>query len=322
MAATLVTGGQGFIGSALVRELLEQGEEVTVLDLPEPPFRGLDVQGVTPEVRLVEGDVSSPDSVNEAIAGIDRVFHLAAVTLVGQAAADPLSTYRTNVEGTWTVLEALKKAPPEAVVVASSDKAYGPSASLPYRESDELLPASPYEGSKAACDLIARSYGRSHGLPVVVTRLANVYGGGDLNFSRLVPELMAAAVQARAPRIRSDGSPRRDFLHVSDAINGYLAVSHLASSSSGVGEAFNVGTGTGVPVGELIEIASRVTGAELNPANDPESDTTGEIDEQFVDSSKLRELSDWRPGVGLEAGLEESYEWFASHEGLLPSFER
>lgn len=270
------------------------------------------------QARLVEGDVASMELVSEAVEGIERVFHLAAVTLVGEATADPASAFRTNVGGTWTLLEALRAADPELVVVASSDKAYGPSISLPYRESDDLAPASPYEGSKAACDLIARSYHRTHGLPVAVTRLANVYGGGDLNFSRLVPELMAAAVGARSPRIRSDGSPQRDFLHVSDAVSGYLAVAGLVASGSGGGEAFNVGTGRAQSVGEVIELASRMTGVDLVPEGPATDETENEIDEQFVDSSKLRNATGWRPQVDLASGLGEAYEWFSARPGLLP----
>ena len=318
MASSLVTGGQGFIGSALVRQLLEDGDEVTVLDLPEPPFRGLEVQGVADEARLIEGDVASTETVAQAIEGIERVFHLAAVTLVGEATADPAGAFRTNVGGTWTLLEALRATDPELVVVASSDKAYGPSTTLPYREGDQLAPASPYEGSKAACDLIARSYHRTHGMPVAVTRLANVYGGGDLNFSRLVPELMAAAIAARPPRIRSDGSPRRDFLHVSDAVTGYLAVAELVVSGSGAGEAFNVGTGRAESVGEVIELASRTTGVDLIPEGPASDQTEDEIDEQFVDSSKLRDETGWRPQVDLVSGLREAYEWFSGRPGLLP----
>lgn len=318
MASCLVTGGQGFIGSALVRRLLEDGEEVTVLDLPQPPFRGLEVQGIADQVTLVEGDVASGKDVSQAVEGIDRVFHLAAVTLVGEATADPAGAFRTNVGGTWTLLEALRRSEPEVVVVASSDKAYGPSTSLPYRETDELVPASPYEGSKAACDLIARSYHRTHGLPVGVTRLANVYGGGDLNFSRLIPELMAAAVDVRAPRIRSDGSPRRDFLHVSDAVTGYLSVAELVGSGSGAGEAFNVGTGRPESVGEVIDLASRTTGLDLQPEGRVTDGTKDEIDEQFVDSSRLRDATGWRAEIDLASGLREAYEWFAARPALLP----
>lgn len=318
MASCLVTGGQGFIGSALTRALLEQGERVTVLDLPEPPFEGLKAQGVDGEVELFEADLADPVGVARAIEGQDRVFHLGAVTLVGPAAVNPLGAYRTNVEGTWTLLEGLRDSGVEAVVVASSDKAYGPSAELPYRERQPLRPASPYEGSKAACDEIARSYHATAGMPVAVTRLANVYGGGDLNFSRLVPELLAAVVNDRAPRIRSDGSPERDFLHVSDAVAGYLAMVDLVAAGSGHGEAFNLGTGQAASVGSVIEAVDRLSGGRLRPVLEEGAGATGEIDRQFVDSTRVREATGWHAGVALEEGLEEALGWYTERPALCP----
>ena len=318
MASCLVTGGQGFIGSVLTRALLDQGERVAVLDLPDPPFEGLRTQGVEGEVELFEADLADPRGVARAIEGQERVFHLGAVTLVGPAAADPFATYRTNVEGTWALLEGLRDSAVEAVIVASSDKAYGPSAELPYREVQPLKPASPYEGSKAACDEIARSYNASARIPVAVTRLANVYGGGDLNFTRLVPELFAAVVNDRAPEIRSDGSPERDFLHVSDAVTGYLAMADLVAAGSGHGEAFNLGTGKPVSVGRVIEAVDRLSGGRLRPIIQEEEGAAGEIDRQFVDSSKVREATGWEAKVDLEEGLEEALGWYTERQALCP----
>ncbi|MFM8889623.1 MAG: NAD-dependent epimerase/dehydratase family protein, partial [Solirubrobacterales bacterium] len=318
MASCLVTGGQGFIGSALARALLERGDRVAVLDLPEPPFEGLEAQGIAGEVELFEGDLADPGEVTRAIEGQERVFHLGAVTLVGPAAADPVATYRTNVEGTWTLLEGLRSTAIEALVVASSDKAYGPSAELPYREVQPLRPGSPYEGSKAACDEVARSYGAIAGIPVAVTRLANVYGGGDLNFSRLVPELLAAVVNDRPPRIRSDGSPERDFLHVSDALEGYLAMADLVAGGSGHGEAFNLGTGTAVAVGRVIEVVDHLSVGKLRPVIEEEEGAAGEIDRQFVDSTKVRGATGWQATVDLEEGLEETLGWYTERPALCP----
>lgn len=318
MASCLVTGGQGFIGSALARALLERGERVAVLDLPEPPFEGLEAQGIAGEVELIEGDLADPGELARAIEGQERVFHLGAVTLVGPAASDPFTTYRTNVEGTWILLEGLRASGVEAVVVASSDKAYGPSAELPYQEVQPLRPASPYEGSKAACDEVARSYHATAGMPVAVTRLANVYGGGDLNFSRLVPELFAAVVNDRPPEIRSDGSPERDFLHVSDAVEGYLAMADLVTAGSGHGEAFNLGTGKAVSVRRVIETVDRLSGGGLRPIVEEEEGAAGEIDHQFVDSSKVREATGWQAKVDLERGLEEALGWYTGRPALCP----
>jgi CDP-glucose 4,6-dehydratase len=318
LARTLVTGGQGFIGSALVRSLVEGGHRVRVLDLESPSFEGLEVQGVAGEVEILRGDVSNPADAARAVEGIERVFHLGAVTLVGEAAADPLHTYRSNTEGTWVLLEACRRGSIDAVVVASSDKAYGPSPDLPYRESFELAPFAPYEGSKAACDVIARSYAAAWGTPVAVTRLANVYGGGDLNYSRLIPELMAALVGRRAPRIRSDGSPRRDFLHISDAVAGYRAVVEHVLAGFGRGEAFNIGTGSAVSVAQVIDKASDLAGGDLAFGAEFADLAHGEIDEQYVDPAKVGEATGWRPEIDLEAGLREAFEWYGAHRDLCP----
>lgn len=321
----LVTGGQGFIAGRLVADLLERGDEVVVLDLPDPPGRGLDALRLTGEVELVEGDVADRAAVDTALEGADSVFHLAAVTLVGSAAADPVGAFRSNVEGTWTVLEAARAGEVEAVVVASSDKAYGPSPELPYREGQELLPASPYEGSKAAADVIARSYWKAFGLPVGVTRLANVYGGGDLNGSRLVPEAITAMLAGRSPVIRSDGSPERDFLHVSDASAAYLAIEEAVRSGPGRGEAVNAGTGAPHSVRTVIELAAEAVGASgAGPSGqvpkarfEGRGVPHGEIDRQYVDASRLRQLTGWTPAVDLEEGLAESVAWYAENPGLV-----
>lgn len=318
MAFTLVTGGQGFIGSALCLQLLERGEQVRALDLPKPSFAGLAARGIESEVELIEGDVADRAASESVVRGASRVFHLAAQTLVGPAARDPLATFRSNVEGTWIVMEACRTAGPEAVVVASSDKAYGPSSTLPYRESQSLEPAAPYEASKAATDVIARSYAASAGLPVAVTRLANVFGGGDLNFSRLIPELLASVIKRRAPLIRSDGSPRRDFLHVSDAVAGYLALADAVASGSGSGMAFNAGTGTPRSVAEVIATVGSVTGVDLGSAVLADVTPEGEIDDQYVDPSRLTGLTGWEAGVGLEEGIAEAFEWYRARPELCP----
>jgi len=313
MAKALVTGGQGFIGGHLVRALLERGDEVVVLDLPGAPGRALELHGVAGAVNLVEGDVADRATVDRAVADADSVFHLAAQTLVGPAADDPIGTFRSNVEGTWTVLEAAREADVAAVVVASSDKAYGPSDSLPYREGDELRPAAPYEGSKAAADVISRSYWKSWGLPVGVTRLANVYGGGDLNASRLIPEVVTAYLAGRQPRIRSDGSPRRDFLHVSDAVGAYLAIEGAVKEGPGRGEALNAGTGEPRSVREVIAAIKAATGSNQEPDYLLDRNPDGEIDSQYVDASRLGEIAGWRPRMRFEDGIAEAVSWYSAN---------
>ena len=292
-----------------------------MLDLQGAPGRALEIHGLTNDVALIEGDVADPAAVHRAVreagtgsSGPDSVFHLAAQTLVGPAARDPLATYRANVEGTWVILETAREAGVDAVVVAASDKAYGPSDSLPYREVDELRPAAPYEASKAATDVISRSYWPAFGLPVGVTRLANVYGGGDLNGSRLVPEAVNACLEGRAPQIRSDGSPERDYLHVSDAADAYLAIEQVVKEGPGRGEAFNAGTGEPHSVREVVDlIAAEVakSGREpVEPAYLGDGVPDGEIDRQFVDASRLFEASGWRPKVSLVEGIAEAVAWY------------
>lgn len=321
MKRALVTGGHGFVASNLARGLLERGDAVTVLDLAAPSGSGLDLQGISGEVELVEADLRDAELVAATIAAgeFDVVFHLAAQTLVGPAMADPVQTFEVNVRGTWTLLEACRRSEVPAVVVASSDKAYGPSDELPYREEMRLRPASPYEASKAAADAIALSYRPAFGLPVAVTRFANIYGGGDANFSRLVPEAIAAVLDGRRPQIRSDGSPERDFLYVADAVSAYLAVEHaVGAGGPGAGEAFNAGGETPHPVREVLEAVSEISGTGLEPEYLGTGNPSGEIDRQYVDSTKLREMTGWRPEVGLRDGLIRTLDWYRDHPQVRP----
>jgi CDP-glucose 4,6-dehydratase len=317
----LVSGGHGFVASHLARALLERGDAVTVLDLAPPPLSGLVLQGIAPEVELVEADLGDTRRVRATVEAseFDVVFHLAAQTLVGPAMADPAATFEANVRGTWTLLEACRRADVPAVVVASSDKAYGPSEELPYRETMQLRPASPYEASKAAADAIALSYRPAYGLPVAVTRFANVYGGGDLNFSRLVPEAVAALLDGRRPQIRSDGSPERDFLFVDDAVAAYLAIEHAGGAGGpAAGEAFNAGGERPYSVAEVLETIAAVSGTGLDPEYHGTGNPSGEIDRQYVDSAKLRELTGWHPAVELDDGLARTLEWYRQHPEARP----
>jgi CDP-glucose 4,6-dehydratase len=248
---------------------------------------------------------------------VDTVFHLAAQSIVGIANRSPLSTFETNIRGTWLLLEACRRAGVQAAIVAASDKAYGIHDALPYREDHALLPRSPYEVSKAATDMIARSYWHTYGLPVAVTRLANLYGGGDLNLSRLVPEAVLAAIDGRAPVIRSDGTLQRDFLYVEDAVRAYLAICELVYAGRGAGEAFNAGSERPYSVLEVVEMACRVAGAEVSPEILGTGTPPGEIDRQWVDSAKLREASGWMPRVGLEEGLTRTVEWYRLYRAEL-----
>jgi CDP-glucose 4,6-dehydratase len=320
-SSVLVTGGRGFIASWLVRALLADGHSVASFDRESPGDgqsgrrSGLALLGLEGQVEEVHGDLRDPDTVGAALARArpEMVFHLAAQTLVGAAARSPAETFDVNVRGTWTVLEACREHGVARVVVASSDKAYGAHRELPYHEGLALQPTAPYEASKAAADLIARSYWGAFGLPVAVTRFANVYGGGDVNFSRLVPEAVSAALDGRPPVLRSDGSPQRDLLYVEDATRAYLAVAGALERGDGRGEAFNAGGERPYTVLEVAEAIARLAGTGVEPDIQGSGTPDGEIERQYVDSTRLRELTGWRPRFSLEEGLRRTIDWYRAH---------
>jgi CDP-glucose 4,6-dehydratase len=296
VTATLVTGGSGLIGAAVVRSLVERGERVVLLQRGSDP---------APDgCRVVRGDVTDA-ALLLRIASEERVatvFHLAAQTIVGAAERDPTGTYATNIMGTTAVLEAARLAGARRVVVAGSVTAYGAQPTTPLVEDMALHPTSPYDVSKAAADLVARSYWPTFGLPVATTRFANVYGPDDRNASRLVPELLAAAREGRPPRLRSDGTPERDFLHVDDAAAAYLAIADaLDDDGAGArGEAFNAGGGHPVSVRDVVATLERVLGRTLGAVYEGgEHDGTS----QYADIAKIACVCGWRPRISLEDGL-------------------
>ena len=315
--AALVTGGRGFVGAWLLRGLLERGVDAISFDVEGESGRpsGPELLGIERDVADVRGDLRDAADVARALdeGEVDAVFHLAAQTIVGSAAGAPAETFDVNVRGTWTVLEACRERGVRSVIVASSDKAYGAHEELPYREHFALQPTAPYEASKSAADLIARSYWHSYGLPVAVTRFANIYGGGDLNFSRLIPEAVSAAVDGRAPVIRSDGSPVRDFLYVEDAVGAYLAIADALDRDEVRGEAFNAGGERPYTVGEVVELIAMLSGSGVEPDIRGTGNPDGEIDRQYVDATKIRELVGWTPQVSLEEGLRRTIEWYREH---------
>lgn len=316
--SVLVTGAFGLLGSWLVKALLEGGARVVAVRRDEPTTSSLELLGLDREVTVVHGDICDPGLVARALADyeVDSVFHLAAQTLVGVANRSPAPTFETNVRGTWLVLEACRLHGAERVVVASSDKAYGAQPQLPYREDQPLLGRHPYDVSKAASDMLARSYWHAFELPVAVTRCANLYGGGDTNASRLIPEAVCAALAGRAPVIRSDGSPERDFLYVEDAVRAYLAIWEALGDGRGRGEAFNAGGGEPRRVADVVALVCRLTGSGVGSDIRGAGTPPGEIDRQWVDSTKLRELTGWEPLVTLEDGLERTIEWYRAHPQL------
>jgi CDP-glucose 4,6-dehydratase len=317
----LVTGARGFAGSWLCKALLEDDRRVVGFDRGDPKISGLELQGIERDVEVVDGELTDIELIARTLsgAGVESVFHLAAQTLVGEASALPVATFESNVRGTWTLLEACREASIACVVVASSDKAYGRQEQLPYTEDAPLVPTFPYDASKAAADLIARSYWHTYGLPVAVTRFANLYGGGDLNFSRLVPETVSAVLDGRRPVLRSDGSPQRDFLYVEDAARAYLAIAESLGQGRAGGEAFNAGWGQPVSVGEVAAKICALAGSDLEPDIRGAGTPGGEIDRQWLDSTKLHRLTGWKPEVDLDEGLSRTLEWYRAHPEARPS---
>ena len=321
MSSALVTGGHGFAASWLIKALLERGDRVRSLDRPDPRLgdtgsvrpSALELHGIAAEVETIEVDLRDAEGVEASLADVDTVFHLAAQTIVGTARAAPRETFEVNVLGTWNVLEACREKGVKRVVFASSDKAYGASDELPYREDFPLRASNPYDASKAAADILARSYWHSYGLPVAVSRFANLYGGGDLNFTRLVPEAVSATLDGRAPVIRSDGSPERDFLYVEDAITAYLALLGALDAGPARGEAFNAGGDEPHSVAEVLGLIAEIAGTGVEPRFEGEGSLAGEIDRQYVDSSKLREMTGWQPAVDLNEGIRRTIEWYREH---------
>jgi CDP-glucose 4,6-dehydratase len=320
---SFVTGAYGVLGSWLVKALLERGDRVVVLKRDEVRRAALVLEGTEERCVVVHGDLTDPGVLDRAIGEYecDAVFHLAAQTIVGTAARSPVSTFEANIRGTWMLLEACRTHGVGRTVVAASDKAYGPTDQLPYTESHPLAARYPYDVSKACTDLISRSYFHSYGLPVAVTRFANIYGGGDLNPSRLIPEAVAAVLSgppARAPVIRSDGTPERDFLYVEDAAAAYLAIADGLGGRDGFGgEAFNAGGDAPHSVGEVVALLCEVAGTDVAPDIRGTGTPDGEIDRQYVDSTKLRERTGWRPRVELREGLRRTVEWYRQHPEAL-----
>jgi len=321
--SVFVTGAYGLLGSWLVKGLLARDDRVTVLKRTAARPSALSLEGTETSCTVVSGDLTDAALMAYVIAThqIDTVFHLAAQPIIQTAHRSPVPTFESNIRGTWILLEACRAHGVERVVAAASVQAYGRHATLPYREDFVLQPQFPYDVSKAATDLITRSYFHSYGLPVAVTRFANVYGGGDLNRSRLIPEAIAAVLAGRPPVIRSDGSPERDFLYVEDAAAAYLALADgLDRPDGGVrGEAFNAGGERPYSVREIVELVCRVAGTGVEIDVRGSGPATGEIDRYYVDSSRLRELTGWRPQVDLQEGLRRTIEWYRTYpEALEP----
>ena len=276
------------------------------------PHSQLVRSGLLNKIYVVEGDVSDYSLIERILAEyeIETLFHLAAQTIVPIANRAPLSTFETNVKGTWVVLEAARRNPTvSGLIVASSDKAYGAQTELPYREESPLLGRHPYDVSKSCADLIAQAYAQSFDMPIVVTRFANLYGGGDLNWNRIVPGTMRSVLRGERPIIRSNGTFRRDYLFVEDAVSGYMAIARQLERSEVQGQAFNFGMDQPTTALEIVEtIVSLSDCPELEPVILDQAHN--EIPDQYLASEKAHRILDWQPQHTLREGLEKTFGWY------------
>lgn len=309
---TLVTGATGLIGGWLVKRLLASGADVVCLVRDWVPQSEFVRAHLLEQVKVVRGDVRDQETIERVLGEyeIDTVIHLAAQTIVGIANRNPVSTFETNIRGTWSLLEACRRSPlAKQIVIASSDKAYGDHETLPYSEEAPLQGRHPYDVSKSCADLLAQAYATTYRLPVAITRCGNFYGGGDLNWNRIVPGTVRSVLRGQRPIIRSDGDYVRDYFYAEDgaAVNTTLA-EHLAENPELRGQAFNFSNETQVTVRELVEKLLKLMDSDLQP--DIRNEATNEINHQFLSARKAREVLGWKPLFTLDDGLRRTIDWY------------
>jgi CDP-glucose 4,6-dehydratase len=310
-----VTGATGLVGGWLVRRLLDAEAHVVCLVRDWVPRCELVRSGLIERVTVVRGDVCDQAVMERALGEheIQTVFHLAAQTIVGIANRNPTSTFETNIRGTWALLEACRRSPKvEQIVLASSDKAYGDQEELPYDETTPLQGQHPYDVSKSCADLIAQAYAVSYGLPVAITRCGNFYGGGDLNWNRIVPGTIRSVLRGERPVIRSDGLNVRDYFYVEDGAAAYMTLAEfLAKDRALTGEAFNFSNEIQVTVLDLARLILCLMESDLEP--DVRNEASNEIRHQFLSAEKARTELSWSPLFDLETGLRKTIAWYKEH---------
>lgn len=307
-----VTGGTGLVGSWLVKRLLGAGAEVVCLVRDWVPQSELVRTGALDRVRVVRGDVRDQNLLERSLGEyeVNTVFHLAAQTIVGISNRNPVSTFETNVQGTWALLEAVRRSPAvKQTVVASSDKAYGAQDQLPYNESTPLNGTHPYDVSKSCADLISHTYAHTYCLNIGITRCGNFFGGGDLNWNRIVPGTIRSIVSQERPVIRSDGQFVRDYFYVEDGAAAYMILAEkMAMDKSLAGQAFNFSNELQVTVLELVDRLIKLTGSGVVP--DIRNEASNEIRHQYLSAEKARRVLDWKPLFTLEEGLSRTVQWY------------
>jgi CDP-glucose 4,6-dehydratase len=314
---TLVTGGTGLVGVWLVKRLVEAGADVVCLVRDWVPQSELVRTGLMEQVKVVRGDVRDQSLLERALGEyeIDTVIHLAAQTTVPVANRNPVSTFESNIAGTWSLLEACHRSPMvRQIVVASSDKAYGDQETLPYNEKMPLQGRHPYDVSKSCADLIAQAYAHTYSLPAVISRCGNFYGGGDLNWNRIVPGTIRSVLRGRKPVIRSDGKYVRDYFYVEDGAAAYMLLAEkLAENREIVGHAFNFSNEIQVTVIELAEKILKLMDTELEL--DIRNEATNEIRHQYLSAEKARFMLGWQPLFTLDEGLRHAIAWYEEFLG-------
>ena len=314
---TFVTGASGFLGGWLVRDLVERGADVICLVRDWSPNSEFVRSGLSDLVTIVRGDVSDQALIERVLGEyeIGTVFHLAAQTIVGVGNRNPISTFETNIRGTWTVLESARRSPSVGqVLVASSDKAYGAQDDLPYTEDAPLRGSHPYDVTKSAADLIAQSYASTYDLPVAISRCGNLYGGGDLNWNRIVPGTIRSVLRGNPPVIRSNGLFVRDYIYVEDASAAYIRLAEeLAVNKSLYGQAFNFSNESPITVLDLVGKILDMMNSTFVP--NIHNEASNEIREQYLSSDKSRKMLEWEPRFDLESGLKSTIEWYRDFLG-------
>lgn len=307
-----VTGATGLVGGWLVKRLVEAGADVVCLVRDWVPQSELVRAGLLEKAKTVRGDVRDQALLERVIGEyeIDTVIHLAAQTIVTIANRNPVSTFETNIQGTWALLEACRRSPKvRQIVMASSDKAYGDHDELPYNEETPLQGRHPYDVSKSCADLISQVYAKTYELPVVVTRCGNFYGGGDLNWNRIVPGTIRSVLRGQRPVIRSDGQYVRDYFYVEDGAAAYtLLAERLAENRELAGAAFNFSNENQVRVTEIVETLLRLMNSDLKP--EVRNEATNEIRNQYLSAARAREVLSWQPLFTLEQGLKLTIDWY------------
>ena len=309
----LVTGATGMVGAWVTRWLVDAGAHTVAFISDTDPQSELMRSGYINRVSVINGRLENYNDVERAINNqeIDSIIHLGAQPIVGAADRSPRHTFESNIQGTWNVLDAARVLDGlvKRIVVASSDKAYGTQTVLPYTEDMSMNGDHPYEVSKSCTDLITTTYARTYGLPVTIARCGNIYGGGDLNWNRIVPGTFRSIIRKEQPVLRSDGTFVRDYLHVDDIVSAYLLLGEHSHEEPLKGQGFNFSDETPLSV---MEIYRAICHAARMPDLEPRilNVAAGEIKDQYLDSTRAREVLGWRATVSLSVGLEKTYRWY------------